>query len=142
MNSTAIKKLKRIDFSQGDMLFNEGDQGFSFYIIQEGKVEVFKEIEGKSKTLGVVNAGEPLGEFALITQSLRSASARALSSGYAVEVSEEGYQELLKELPDWAISVISSLIRRLKDANELVSQRVESSVYELSFDEISQIISR
>src|SRR5690606_16993460 len=103
--------LHKLEFKAGDIIFEEGDQGFSFYIVQEGKIEVFrKEANGSQTTLGIIEPGQPLGEFALVTESLRSASARAISDGYAVEVSEEGYKKLLNELPEWAIAVMQSLI--------------------------------
>jgi CRP-like cAMP-binding protein len=120
---TIWQNLKRVDFKTGDIIFEEGDRGFFFYIIQEGKIEVYKNLpHGGHKTLGVVDAGQPLGEFALITESLRSASARALTDGFAVEVSEDAYKRLLHELPEWALAVFQSLIRRLKDANELLTK--------------------
>lgn len=135
--NTAWQNLRKIEFKKGDMLFREGDEGFFFYIIQEGKVEVFKE-EEPSKTLGIVESGQALGEFALITESLRSASARALSDGYAVEVSEEGYKALLRELPEWAIAVLQSLIRRLKDANEMLTHHNANPVaFDVFVDEIT-----
>ena len=122
-DNTVWQNLKRVDFKAGDVLFEEGDQGFFFYIIQEGKVEVYRPQEnGRAKTLSVVEAGQALGEFALITESLRSASARAITDGYAIEVSEDGYKRLLAELPEWALAVFQSLIRRLKDANELLTK--------------------
>jgi len=144
MNSkanTLWQTLKRVDFKAGDILFEEGDQGFFFYIIQQGKVEVYLGPHDKPhKTLGVVEAGQPLGEFALITESLRSASARAITDGYAVKVSEDGYKQLLKELPEWALAVFQSLIRRLKEANELLSEQYEPANHEAFVDEITQKI--
>jgi len=116
--SNTFQSLKRVDFKKGDLLFKEGDQGFFFYIIQEGKVEIIKH----DAVLAVIEPGQPVGEFALLTESLRSASARALTDGFAIEISEEGYKQLLSELPSWAIAIMQSLVRRLKEANEKLSQ--------------------
>jgi CRP-like cAMP-binding protein len=142
--NTVWQNLRRVDFKAGEILFKEGDPGFFFYIIQEGKVEVYKNLDDrKVKTLGVVEPGQALGEFALITESLRSASARALTDGYAVEVSEDGYKRLLKELPEWALAVFQSLIRRLKEANELLMKDWDPAPdFELIADEITSKINR
>jgi CRP-like cAMP-binding protein len=148
-NSDSIwETLKRINFKKGDILFAEGDPGFFFYILQEGKVEVFKRAaDGEKKILGIAEPGQPLGEFALITESLRSASARAISDGYAIEVSEEGYKRLLADLPEWAIAVFKSLIRRLKDANELLNASSRDGLtspeeFDLFLDDTTQRIPR
>lgn len=140
--------LRRVDFKKGDVLFNEGDEGFFFYILQEGKVEVFKaDTDGSEKIIGIAESGQPLGEFALITESLRSASARALTDGYAIEVSEDGYKKLLADLPEWALAVFQSLIRRLKDANEMLQasniQGLDTTEdYDVLIDETTQTMSR
>ncbi len=141
-SNTVWQNLRRVDFKAGDILFKEGDQGFFFYIIQEGKVEIFREEDdGEHKTLGVAEAGQPVGEFALITESLRSASARALTTGFAVEVSEDGYKKLLQELPEWALAIFQSLIRRLKDANGLLSRQTETvKNFSSQIDEVTKNI--
>ncbi len=143
-SNTVWQNLKRVDFKAGDVLFEEGDQGFFFYIIQEGKVEIYRTQEnGRTKTLTVVEEGQALGEFALITESLRSASARALTDGYAIEVSEDGYKKLLAELPEWAIAVFQSLIRRLKDANELLTKEWQPPPdFDTIVDEVTEKIQR
>ncbi|MGE3975541.1 MAG: Crp/Fnr family transcriptional regulator [Bdellovibrionales bacterium] len=145
MDSNSVwQTLRRVDFKKGDVLFKEGDHGFFFYILQEGKVEVYHTDEnGKEKSLSVIESGQPLGEFALITESLRSASARALSDGFAVEVSEDGYKKLLADLPEWAIAVFQSLIRRLKEANERLNNSAKENfhsteAYSLFLDETTQ----
>lgn len=142
--NTVWQNLKRVDFRAGDILFEEGDQGFFFYIVQEGKVEVFRTQEdGRTKTLSIVEEGQALGEFALITESLRSASARAITDGYAVEVSEDGYKRLLQELPEWALAVFQSLIRRLKDANELLTKDwAPPPSFDTIVDEVTEKIQR
>ncbi|PIU00716.1 MAG: hypothetical protein COT74_03370 [Bdellovibrionales bacterium CG10_big_fil_rev_8_21_14_0_10_45_34] len=121
--SELYHQLERVNFSKGEVLFKEGEAGYFFYILQEGAAEVFKTTpSGQEKRLGVVRAGQPLGEFALITQSPRSASARATDNGYAIKISSDAYEKLLAELPEWAMSVLESLVDRLKSANDLLAQ--------------------
>lgn len=113
-----------VEFSAGDYLFHEGEAGFHFFIIQSGDVEVFKtKPEGGKIPLAVVSAGTSLGEFAMLDKQPRSATARAITDVTAAKISEKAYDELLKELPDWAIIVMTALVQRLRFTNELVQKK-------------------
>lgn len=115
--------FKQIQFKKDELIFKEGDHGFCFYIIQDGQVEIFKKDKnGHRVVLNILGVGQPMGEFALVTQSPRSATARAVTDGYAIEVSEAAYKQLFSELPDWAKSVVEGLIHRLKKANDLITE--------------------
>jgi CRP/FNR family cyclic AMP-dependent transcriptional regulator len=116
--------IEKVDFLANDILFHEGDIGFYFYIIQEGEIEVFrKTAKGDKKILDTIGAGQALGEFALVTQQPRSASARALTAGSAYKVSEENYKKLLSELPGWANAILEGLIVRLRKTSELLAEQ-------------------
>lgn len=64
----------------GDKIFNEGEAGNLAYILQDGEVEVFKEINGEEKVLGTIGPGAIFGEMALIDSKPRMASARAVTA--------------------------------------------------------------
>ncbi len=116
----SMEGIERVNFKKNDLLIKEGDTGFFFYIIQEGEVEVFRpSSRGKEKRLNVLKEGQALGEFALVSNQARSASARALTDGFAYKVSEENYKQLLADLPGWAVAVMSGLIDRLQKNNEI-----------------------
>lgn len=121
MDALQYLQLKR--FKPGDILFNEGEATTFFYIIESGDVEVFVKPDGKQKVvLNVVSTGDCLGEFAFITKKARTASAQAITAVGAYEVSEEGYNKLIQELPDWAQNMLQSLVLRLADSTELIKK--------------------
>lgn len=116
--------IEKVSFKKNDILFKEGDTGFFFYVIQEGEVEVYRHSSrGVDKRLDVLKSGQALGEFALVSQRARSASARAITDGYAYKISEENYQKLLTELPGWAVAILDGLIERLRRTNEALSEQ-------------------
>ncbi len=115
--------IEKVNFEANDILFHEGDIGFFFYIIQDGEVEVYRTAaNGEKKALAVLEAGQALGELALVSNLPRSASARALTNGSAYKVSEENYQKLLSDLPGWAVAILEGLIERLRKTSELLAQ--------------------
>lgn len=114
-------QIKPIQFKAGDILFNENDESFHFYIIQKGQVEVYKTSPaGQKVPLAVVHEGTSIGEFAMIDRLPRSATAQAITDVECVEVSETAYQQLLSDLPEWAVSVMKGLVERLRHTNEIV----------------------
>ena len=118
-----MSSLELVEFNPGDVLFRENEETYFFYMIKEGKVEVYRETSTDQRVvLAVVEDGQSLGEFAMIDKQARSASARALTRVVAVKVSEESYASLLTELPTWAQAMLEGLVSRLRTANEIIRQ--------------------
>jgi CRP-like cAMP-binding protein len=121
--SNTLHSLERIAFKAGDYLFREGEQSFHFFMIEEGEVDVVLNDPanpGREIHLATVSDGQPVGEFALVASAPRSASARAKTNGTAIKISETGYRQLLTELPEWGMSLIKSLIERLRRTDEML----------------------
>lgn len=114
--------VQRETFESGKFIFLEGDKDFHFYIIESGRVEIFTNTNGKYIKITEFGPGESFGEFALLDRSPRSASARALTDVSLFKVSEQGFQELLAQLPDWASSMLKSFAHRLKAMNERLKE--------------------
>lgn len=111
----ASEHIEKIQFKPGEFIFFEGDIESHFYIIEEGVVQIFtKNREGKRLTICDIHAGESFGEFALLENKPRSASAQAITDVSLVKVSAAGYEQLLSELPTWAISMLTVFADRLK----------------------------
>lgn len=118
-NETAA--LVREVYAPGDLIFFEGEVEKHFYIVEKGSVSIFtKTKDGNKIEITVITEGESFGEFALLDNSPRSASAQAISEVHVIKVSEAGYEELLNEIPGWASSMLKSFMARLKNMNNLL----------------------
>lgn len=69
-----------LHYESNEIIFHEGDIGDYLYIITSGKVEVLKNIEGKSTPVATLGKGEYFGEMALVNQRTRSATVRCLEA--------------------------------------------------------------
>ena len=113
--------IDKVSLKPGEFLFHENETSYHFFIIQEGEVEVFKSTDGdRTVLLAKVGPGHSLGEFAMLDKQPRSASARALTPVVAARLSAQAYEDLLEELPDWAVAVMRSLVERIRATNEIV----------------------
>lgn len=118
------RDIEQVKFRRGELLFEENEMTFHFFIVQEGEVEIFK-ISGDGKkevVLAKVGPGSSIGEFAMLDRQPRSASARALTDLTAAKVSPEAYSRLLRELPEWAVSVMQALVERVRVTNNIVRE--------------------
>ncbi len=115
-NGTAIF---RETYAPNDFIFFESDIESHFYIIESGQVQIFtKNKAGKRIDILLVEEGESFGEFALLDNKPRSASAQAVTDVSLIKVSTEGYEQLLADLPVWASCMMKSFVVRLKNMTE------------------------
>lgn len=97
----------------GELLIHEGDFGDECYIIESGSIMIYKG-EGDDKViLNTLGAGDILGEMALITKDVRSASAEALEECEVLIMDNGLFQRNLSRLPPWMNNAIMTLAQRL-----------------------------
>lgn len=106
-------------YSRGTIIFREGEETDGIYIITEGLIKVYKmSIDGREKTLAILNPGDIMGEMALFDYSYRSATAEALEASTVNVIPRQDFERLLEEMPALAIKVIRVLAERLRQADE------------------------
>jgi len=115
-NTTTTTK----SFEPGDIIMHEGDIGEEAYVISSGKVEVFKSSSNGDIHLLSLDSGEVIGEMALISKSVRSASIRALEKTELVMITKEVMEQGLSQLPPWLKTAVNCLTERLVHANQQV----------------------
>lgn len=116
-----MSSISKKTFNAGDYIFFEGDLETHFFIIETGQVKIFtKNKLGQKVEIAKLGPGETFGEFALIDKGARTASAVADTEVKALEVSEEGYELMMQDLPVWASSMLKSFTHRLKRMNDVL----------------------
>jgi uncharacterized protein (TIGR02266 family) len=65
-------------FDDAQIIFEEGSHGDWVYVIESGRVEISKQVEGEKVVLGVLKPGEIFGEINYFTKTPRTATARAV----------------------------------------------------------------
>jgi CRP-like cAMP-binding protein len=82
------------------LIFAQGDEGDSFYIIEQGRVTVFCDDRGTTKQLRTLSRGDYFGEMGVLSRDRRSASVRALEDSILLCLDRITFIELLQTHPD------------------------------------------
>ena len=72
--------------AEGDVIFNEGEQAESMYIIMSGSVEIYRNVDKQDYRVATFSSPEVFGEMGLLTKAGRTASARATEPTLLFEV--------------------------------------------------------
>ena len=117
-----------IHFAAGDRIFSQGELGTEMYIIQEGEVEILKNIGGESHTLSKLERGDFFGEMAILEALPRTADAVALTDVKVVAINGSRFDEMLHRNPEVAVRIIRKYSKRLREANALLERLVGREV--------------
>ena len=114
--------MKRMEFAEGQIIFNQGDRSDHCYQIVSGAVEIRMASRDKAgvkrvHTVARLGYGEIFGEMSIIDDAPRSASAVAAQPTICAAYSSEEIIDLLESNPKEAMDYIRTLIKRLRNTN-------------------------
>src|SRR4030081_3758207 len=121
--------VAQVDYKAGETIFNEHDLGDGLYVVETGSVRIWVMDEDVSEvTLAELKPGDFFGELAVLDRGERSSSATAIVDTHLHRLSSDDFQQFLLEHPDIAIDVICEIGARMRQTNQLVSQRVSRNI--------------
>jgi uncharacterized membrane protein len=124
-------RLAERTFKSGSIVFSQGDQGSSMYIVQSGAVQIYLPSSGKDAppvVLKDLRTGEYFGELAIFDDKPRSASVRALTDTVLLELTRDELGEHLGRSKTAAMTILSEMAERLRETNAMLSQRAAKDV--------------
>ncbi|HEY2346466.1 MAG TPA: DUF1003 domain-containing protein [Xanthomonadaceae bacterium] len=119
------------EFRSGVLIFAQGDEGDSMYIVESGDVNIHLPGEASRRiSLKDISRGEFFGELALFDDKPRSASAQATSPTVLMELQRETLENYLDRRPRAAMAILRTMSERLRETNSLLSERAAKNVDE------------
>lgn len=114
-------------YKDGDVIVRQGEAGDCMYVIQEGRVQVFVEKNGKEVLLREPPEGEVfIGEMGIFEKQVRSATVRALGDARVLTLDKKQFLRRVQEDPSLAFLLIQNMSRRIRALTDEVSRlRVE-----------------
>ncbi len=108
-------------FPKGTLLFREGDAGEDMYIINAGKVKIFKEAGGSEKVLALLGASDFFGEMSLLNKKPRSAGAEVVEDSKMLVINTSTFDTMIRSNAEIALRIIKILSKRLEEADVQIS---------------------
>jgi CRP/FNR family transcriptional regulator, cyclic AMP receptor protein len=117
------------EYSKSQMVFSQGDPANAVFYIQKGKVKLtVVSNAGKEAVIALLGAGDFLGEGCLAGQTVRMATATAISSSSIVRLEKEAMIRVLHEEPAFSEMFLSYVLsRNMRIEEDLVDQLFNSS---------------
>ncbi len=107
-------------YSDGDIIFQEGQVSDMAFVIVEGHVKIAKSHEKGAVPLAVLGPGELFGEMGVLDGGTRSATALAQGAVTLKAIPGETFLDNLKSDPDMALAVMGRLVQRLRVADNML----------------------
>jgi CRP/FNR family cyclic AMP-dependent transcriptional regulator len=116
-------------YRKNTIVINEGEKGDSLFVLLEGQVKVYATDEnGREITYGTIQSGDFFGEMSL-DGGPRSASVMTVDPCLCSLVSRAAVQQHLEEDADFALALVTQVIRRARSATETARQMALLDVY-------------
>lgn len=114
-----VERLHTVQFKRGQTIYERGDAGNSLHLIKSGQIR-FSVVSGDGRELSVrmANAGEIIGEIAVLDRQPRTATAVALTAVTAHSLSRTDLDRLMLQQPQLARNAIDFLCHRLRDTTD------------------------
>jgi CRP-like cAMP-binding protein len=108
-------------YDKAEILFQQGDVGNGFFIIQAGRIKVFKLAkDGREQILHIFSEFDHFAEVPTLDGQPYPASAMALEPTEVLFLPRQPFLHLLAQHPDLAVSLLKSFARHLRHFSNLI----------------------
>ena len=116
-----VPAARSITVAARQELFHKGDAGSQLYVVIDGRLKALAtSTEGNEIVFNVMGPGEVFGEVALLSESPRSATVRAIERCDLLVLDRRDFLAFLKRSPDVAVRMLTVLVERLVRVSEFV----------------------
>ena len=107
-------------YNDGDTIIRQGEEGNCLFVIQEGKVEVFREGNGSEIKIAELGPSEFFGEMGLFEKDVRSATVRSMGNSRVLTIDKKNFYKTIQKDPSLAYRLLERMSKRLRDTNKLI----------------------
>lgn len=119
-----IKACKRRTFEPEHVIIKEATSGDRMFMLIDGTVDVFLEMEGEERIVAQIAAPAVLGEMELLTGQPRTASVRTVGAVEMLEISFEDFQHRLDDGDPAALKIMHGVARQLAQRLQLATRKL------------------
>jgi CRP/FNR family transcriptional regulator, cyclic AMP receptor protein len=108
------EQLSNVHLERDEIFYTPEDPSEKIFVLQTGRVRIYKVVDDREFTLDVVGAGTVFGEMALTARRLRGAYAQAMTSSEIAILSRDQLERLILEKPEVGLQIVHLLSERLR----------------------------
>lgn len=107
-----IDNIKVVNYSEGEMLFEQNTDRKNLFIVYEGKIKLYKQTPyGEEKSIAYFTTHDFLGEGALLDSYPHSTSAIAVENSIILKISRDDLNKMIDSHPHAVAKIISRIAR-------------------------------
>lgn len=103
-----------LTYRAGELLFDQGDEGDSAFVVIDGSASVLINIGGEKKEVAIIGSKQIFGEMAVLCDIPRTAAIGAKSDLEVLRIDRDAFLKLLTEFPEVSLQVMRFLAARLE----------------------------
>ena len=114
---------ERVQFSDGQRFFSQGDPSDAAYVILDGRASVLLNTPSGDIQVAELGSNALVGEMGILSDTPRSATIQAAEPTTALRIDKRVFLELLAQFPQMSLAIMRELAKRLERTNaQLVAQ--------------------
>ncbi len=110
-----------IKFKAGSIICQENAEGKEMYVIQSGKVKVFKTINSKKIELITLKENDFFGEMCILLGVPRTATVESLENTELIVLDKENFLKKVQTDIKFADRIILTMARRVKELHRIIT---------------------
>lgn len=113
----------RRNYKKGQIIFFEGDISDKLYIINKGKIKVFKYTkEGKEQILYILSEGDFIGDLSLLKKGKFQFNAEALEEVNVCTLTKDDFDKIIKENPHITLQILEDVHDKIVGLENLIQR--------------------
>ena len=107
----AAKIMFEVDYPAEKVVFDEGDEGQTLYIIKSGEVKISKkDPEGREQVLALLKDGDIFGEMSFLDGRPHSASVTTVHNSMILKIEKADFDKFIEAQPRAAYKIMKNIV--------------------------------
>lgn len=113
-----VEAFMAITIDAGDLLIRSGESSEDLYLVESGSLQVLlNDANRQDKVVAEIGPGESIGEMALLTGALRSATIRAKEPSRLWQITRHSFEQIAQDSPSLRATVEEAARGKIHQAN-------------------------
>jgi len=113
--------MENKNFKPGSIICQENLEGKEMYVIQSGKVKVYKTINSKKIDLITLKKNDFFGEMCLLLGGPRTATVEAIEDTEVIILNKENFLKKVQSDIKFADRILLTMARRVKELHRIIT---------------------